>query len=147
VIKPHGLRGDVVVELVTDRSERLDPGAVLHTDRGPLTVDRSRPYGGRHVVTFVGVVDRDGAEAIRGLVLRAARLDDPDALWVHELLGAEIVLPDGTRVGRVDAVEASGADDLLLLDNGAVVPVGFAQGWDDHHRLVIDPPDGLLDLR
>ncbi len=137
----------MVVELVTDRSERLDPGAVLHTDRGPLTVDRSRAHGGRHVVTFVGVVDRDGAESIRGLVLRAARLDDPDALWVHELLGAEIVLPDGTGVGRVDAVEASGADDLLLLDSGAVVPVGFAQGWDDRHRLVIDPPDGLLDLR
>jgi len=146
VVKPHGVRGDVVVDLVTDRSERLEPGAVLHTDRGPLTVELSRPHGGRHVVSFVGVADRAGAEAMRGLVLRAPGLDDPDALWVHELIGAETVLPDGTPVGRIEAVEASGADDLLLLETGAVVPIGFARGWDGRRRLVIDPPAGLLDL-
>ena len=146
VVKPHGLRGEVVVDLVTDRGERLDPGSVLQTERGPLTVERSRPHGGRHVVTFDGVADRDGAEALRGLVLRAERLDDPDALWVHELIGAEAVLPDGTPVGRVEAVEATRADDLLVLDGGALVPVAFVVGWDERRRLVIDPPDGLLDL-
>jgi 16S rRNA processing protein RimM len=134
------------VQLVTDRSERLDPGAVLETDAGPLTVERSRPHGGRYVVAFDGITDRDGAESIRGLVLRAPALDDPDALWVHELIGAEVVRPDGSPVGRITVVEASGADDLLVLDTGALIPVGFAQGWDDHRRLVIDPPAGLLDL-
>jgi 16S rRNA processing protein RimM len=101
------------------------------------------------VVHFVGVDDRDGAEGIRGLALRAPALDDPDALWVHELIGAEAVLPSGAPVGVITAVEASGADDLLLLDTGVVVPVGFARGWADsreHRRLVIDPPEGLLDL-
>jgi 16S rRNA processing protein RimM len=135
-----------VVELVTDRVERLDPGTTLDTDRGPLTVVQRRPHGGRHVVRFAGIDDRDRAESIRGLVLRAPGLDDPDALWVHELIGADVVRPDGSLVGRVDAVEASGADDLLLLDTGALVPVGFAVGWDENRRLVIDPPDGLLDL-
>jgi 16S rRNA processing protein RimM len=146
VVKPHGVRGDVIVELVTDRLERLDPGAALDTDRGPLTVVRTRPHGGRYVVTFAGVDDRDRAESIRGLVLRARGLNDPDALWVHELIGAEVVRSDGSPVGRVDAVEASGADDLLVLDTGALVPVGFARGWDERRRLVIDPPEGLFDL-
>lgn len=147
VVKPHGLRGEVVVELVTDRTERLDPGAVLESERGPLTVQRSRPQGGRFVVSFAGVIDRDGAEPLRGVVLLAPELDDPDALWVHQLIGADVVLPDGSPVGRIDTVEASGADDLLVLDTGALVPTGFARGWDTQRRLVIDPPPGLLDLR
>jgi 16S rRNA processing protein RimM len=134
------------VQLITDRSERLDPGAVLQSDAGPLTVERSRPHGARHVVAFAGITDRDGAESLRGLVLRAPALDDPDALWVHELIGAEVVRPDGGLVGRVTVVEASGADDLLVLDTGALIPIGFVVGWDDHRRLVIDPPEGLLDL-
>jgi 16S rRNA processing protein RimM len=98
-------------------------------------------------VAFAGVTDRDGAEALRGAVLRAPVLDDPEALWVHELIGAEAVLPDGVPVGRIESVEASGAGDLLMLDTGALVPIGFAVGWDDQGRLVIEPPAGLLDLR
>jgi 16S rRNA processing protein RimM len=146
VVKPHGLRGEVVVELVTDRTERLDPGSVLETMSGTLTVARSRPYAGRFIVAFAEVADRDGADALRGAALRASRIDDPDALWVDELIGAEVVLPDGRLAGRVQSVEASGADDLLVLDNHVLVPAGFAVGWDDSGRLVIDPPAGLLDL-
>jgi 16S rRNA processing protein RimM len=146
VVKPHGLRGEVVVELVTDRTERLDPGSVLEVATGHLTVERSRPYAGRFIVAFAEVADRDGADALRGVTLRAGRLDDPDALWVDELIGAEVVLPDGRTAGRVESVEASAADDLLVLDNGILVPAAFAVGWDGQRRLVIDPPVGLFDL-
>jgi 16S rRNA processing protein RimM len=146
VVKPHGVHGEVVVELVTDRTERLDPGSVLDAHPGRLTVEHSRPYAGRFIVSFVGVTDRDGADALRGVVLRAGRLDDPDALWVDELIGSEVVLTDGTPAGRVAAVEASAADDLIVLDTGALVPAGFAVGWDERRRLVIDPPAGLFDL-
>ena len=143
--RPHGLAGEVVVGLSTDRVERLEPGTTLETDRGPLVVQRSRPHGGRYVVAFAGIADREAAESLRGLLLRAPGIDDPQALWVHELIGAEAVLVDGTVAGRIEAVEASGADDLLVLDTGALVPAGFAVGWDDDRRLVIDPPPGLLD--
>jgi 16S rRNA processing protein RimM len=146
IVKPHGLRGELVVTLVTDRTERLDPGSVLESDRGPLTVVSSRPHQGRFVVRFEEVPDRDRAEDMRGLALLAPPIDDPDALWVHELIGAQVVLVDGRPAGTVTAVEASGADDLLLLDSGAVVPVGFSRGWDEQRRLVIDPPAGLLEL-
>ncbi|MGH9246735.1 MAG: ribosome maturation factor RimM [Acidimicrobiales bacterium] len=146
ILKPHGLRGEVVVELVTDRTERLAPGSRLETDKGRLTVDSSRPYQGRYIVRFDEVGDRDAADEARGLVLRAEPIDDPDALWVHELLGATVVLPGGESAGVVTTVEASAADDLLVLDTGAVVPVTFVRGWDADRRLVIDPPVGLLDL-
>ena len=86
VAKPHGLRGEVVVALTTNRPERVAEGTVLHTEQGPLTITASRPYQNRYIVRFAGVDTREAADAIHGLVLSAEPLEDPDALWVHELL-------------------------------------------------------------
>lgn len=144
MVKPHGLRGEVIVELVTNRTERLAPGTVLDTDGGPLEVLRSGRHQHRWIVAFAGVADREGAEALRGTVLRAEALDDPDALWVHELVGAQVVDVAGSAHGTVVAVEANPASDLLVLDGGALVPLRFVVSSGDG-RVVVDPPAGLLD--
>ena len=133
------------MRLVTNRTERLDPGSVLQTKRGPMTVVSSRPHQGHWIVLFDGVPDRTAAEGLRNLVLLAEPLDDPDALWVHELVGCTVVDQEGAEHGVVTAVEANPASDLLVLESGALVPLRFvterAPG-----RVVIDPPEGLLDL-
>ncbi len=144
VVKPHGLRGEVIVDLVTDRTERLAPGSVLSTPSGELRVARSAPHKHRWIVAFDGVGDHDGAEALRGAVLSAEPLDDPGALWVHELVGKEVVGVDGRRHGTVASVEANPASDLLVLDAGALVPLRFVVA-SEAGRVVIDPPEGLLD--
>ncbi len=99
IVKPHGLRGEVVVELVTNREERVAPGTVLRGGERELEVVRARPFSatgaGRWIVTFRGVEDLSAAEALRDAVLSAPPLDDPDAFWVHELIGA-----DGRRGDR-----------------------------------------------
>ena len=145
ITKTHGVRGDVLVQLTTERTERLDPGTVLHTDRGDLTVERSSPHKDRWIVHFAGLDVREDADTWRGVLLRAEALDDEDdELWVHELIGSTVSLPDGTAVGTVAEVQANPAADLLVLDSGALVPVVFiteqAAG-----RVTIDPPAGLLD--
>jgi 16S rRNA processing protein RimM len=145
IAKPHGIRGEVSVVLTTGRLERLAPGAVLRTRRGPLEVVSSRPHQGAHLVAFAGVADRNGADELRGLVLHAEPLDDPDELWVHDLVGRLVVEPDGTARGRVTALEANPASDLLVLDSGALVPLRFVVETTDE-RLVVDVPDGLFDL-
>jgi len=144
IVRAHGIAGEVIVDLSTDRSERLAPGAEVHRDGRRLVVTSSRPHQHRWIVAFDGVADRDAAEALRG-VLTADALDDPEALWVHEAIGAEVVTPDGVTHGRVVAVEANPAHDLLVLESGALVPVVFVVGWDGDRRLRIEPPDGLLD--
>ncbi len=146
--RAHGLRGEVVVHLLTSETEaRLEQGSVLTTDRGTtLTVAAARPHQGKWLVAFDGVATREAAESLRGVELRAEALDDPDALWVHELVGAAVVDTAGSPCGTVAAVLANPADDLLELDGGALVPVTFVVGWDEERRLVIDPPDGLLEL-
>jgi 16S rRNA processing protein RimM len=146
ITKAHGVRGEVLVALSSDRTERLDPGSVLQTERGPLTVISSSRHHDRWIVSFEGLTDRDHTEAWRGVVLKAEAVDDDDdALWVHELVGARVVLVDGTAVGTVTEVEANPASDLLVLDSGALVPVVFITERRPG-ALTIDPPDGLFDL-
>jgi 16S rRNA processing protein RimM len=144
VVKPHGLRGDVIVSLVTNRTERLDPGTVLDAGERTLEVVRSSQHKGRWIVTFHGVNSIDDAEALRDVVLSAEPLDDPDALWVHELHGALVVETDGTERGTVTAVQANPASDLLVLDTGALVPLRFVVEH-ANGRVVVDVPEGLFD--
>jgi 16S rRNA processing protein RimM len=145
ISRPHGLRGEVLVSLTTDRVERLAPGAVLASDRGELVVSAARPHQDRWIVSFAGHSTREAADELRGLTLRAEPLDDPDELWVHDMVGADVVTPDGAAVGRCAAVVANPAADLIELDSGALVPVVFVV---DHGpgRITIDPPDGLFEL-
>ena len=146
IVKAHGIRGEVIVDLVSNRPERrLAAGSVLSSERGDLEVRTATPHQGRWIVAFDGIPDRNAAETYRGVVLSAEPLDDEDdALWVHELVGAEVLDLAGRSYGAVEAVEANPASDLLVLSGERLVPLVFvvvkAPG-----RVVIDPPPGLLD--
>jgi 16S rRNA processing protein RimM len=148
--RAHGLRGEVAVRFTSNRPERAEPGAVLHAGDRPLVVATSRPHQDRVLVRFEGIDDRTAAEALQGLELTAAPLGDEvelgdDELWVHEIVGAEVRDRAGDVIGRVAAVEANPAHDLLVLDGGALVPMVFVVEQRDG-VVVIDPPDGLFDL-
>lgn len=146
IAKAHGLRGEVVVALTTDVTERVAPGFELQTDSGPLRVRSSRPHQHRWIVQFEGVETREAAESLHSTVLRAEPIEDLDALWVHELIGAEVRTPDGRSWGRVTEVEANPASDLLVLEDGTLVPEVFVSDASALPEvLVIDPPPGLLE--
>ncbi|MCU1489965.1 MAG: rimM [Acidimicrobiaceae bacterium] len=148
VMKSHGLRGELVVDLVTNRGGRLDPGTVLTAaaPQGPrqLTVVASRPFVERHLVFFEGVENREDADALRGVELYAEPVEDPDALFVHELIGSKVVEVDGTERGTVTAVEANPASDLLVLDGGFLVPLRFVVERSPG-RLTVEVPEGLFE--
>jgi 16S rRNA processing protein RimM len=72
--------------------------------------------------------------------------DDPDELWVHALIGKQVVETDGTRRGVVESVQANPASDLLVLDSGALVPLRFMISRNESDELVVDVPDGLFEL-
>jgi len=159
--RARGVRGDVFVEPWTDDpDDRFAPGSVLATDppeAGPLTLDTVSTGGGKLVVHFRGVDDRDAAARLAGvrLVMPAAArpaLDDPDDYYDTDLVGLAAVSTDGEEYGPVlDVVHAGGADYLVLDIAGrerlvpfvaAIVPtVDLPAG-----RVVIDPPEGLFEL-
>jgi 16S rRNA processing protein RimM len=145
IAKPHGLAGEVVVSLITNRTERLAPGSSFSTLSGlVLTVGSSRPFQKRWIVAFEGVSDRDTAEHLRGTALLAEPVDEPDAFWVHELVGAVVEDAVGTRLGTIASLVANPASDLLELEDGSLIPLVFvidqAPG-----RVVVDIPEGLIE--
>ena len=155
--KPHGLRGEIALELRTDiPDERLADGAVLETvpaSAGPLTVEYTRTAGDRWYAAFVEIPDRSAAENARGveLVVDAEDSDEEDAWYPHELVGLRAELADGTVVGTVKGLEHLPAHDMLVvLETGgvrtlvpfvrAIVPTVDVAGG----RVVLTPPGGLL---
>ena len=148
-MRPHGLKGQVVVELWTNREERMEIGSALCCQGGTLLVVRSTRMsdtGGqqRWLVSFEGLSQREEAEALRDAVLQARPLDDPAALWVDELVGAEVFSSDGTRLGMVEAVEFNPASDLLVLGGGRLIPLGFVTSAGEG-RVNVEIPAGLFE--
>ncbi len=146
ITRPHGVRGDVNVLLTTNRAERLAKGAVLSTPDGPLKVLSSRPHKNGFIVRFAGLDDRTSAEDLSGTILSAEPIDDPEELWVHELVGAMVVDQDNNQRGCVTRLLENPASDLMELDSGALVPVQFVVSHIANETIRVDVPDGLFDL-
>ncbi len=160
--KPHGIRGELTVEVRTDAPEiRFAPGSVLATDParvGPITVEAVRWHSGRLLLRVEGVHDRTQAEGLRGAVLRADVPDDevpedPEEFFDHQLRGLAVVTADGTAIGVVDDVVHLPSQDLLSVkrDAGREVLVPFVMeivtGIDvEAGRVTVELPEGLLDL-
>jgi 16S rRNA processing protein RimM len=166
--KPHGLRGEVTVQLHTDVPERrLAVGAVLATEAEAgsgvpraLTVRSTRVHRGIWLVGFEEVPDRTGAESLRGtrLVIDGADEDpaaelDEDAFTEDELAGLAVVDTAGVVLGEVVGLDLGAAQDRLVvrLADGrealvpfvtAIVPTVDVEGG----HVVLDAPPGLLDL-
>jgi 16S rRNA processing protein RimM len=147
VTKAHGLKGEVVVDLVSDYPEvRLAPGSRLWSGDQELVVRSSRPFQKRWLVQVEGVRDRTEAERLAGRTLTAEPMEDPEALWVHQLIGSRVVEQgSGAERGRVVAVIANPAHELLELESGALVPIVFVQSCEDGVTR-ITPPEGLFDV-
>ncbi len=143
--KAHGLRGEVVVDFFTDRlDERATPGAELWSDGRRLEIETVRPHQKKWLVGFVGIHDRNQAEALRGKLLEAVAIDDPDALFVHDLIDKKLIDQDGNDHGPIVAVVENPASDLLELADGRLVPLTFVTETDSETVRVSVPP-GLLD--
>ncbi|MGW5558028.1 ribosome maturation factor RimM [Micromonospora sp. NPDC003944] len=137
--KPHGVRGEVTVEVRTDEPEaRFAPGTVLRTEPGAtpppstdqpgvpfrvpaeLTIEEARFHQGRMLVAFDGILDRNTAEALRGTLLvvdsaDVAPPDDPEEFHDHQLVGLAVVTPAGERLGEVARIDHAPSSDLLVL--------------------------------
>ena len=147
--RAHGVRGDLFIDLTTDRTERVAVGARLHIRGEWYSVVQTHHASNRWRVHLDGVDDRNVAQALTGSLIYAEPIDDADALWVHQLIGATVVDTDGAERGRCVSVVDNPAADLLELDSGALVPANFVIGVDteaDPAVVTIDPPDGLFEL-
>ena len=158
VSRPHGLRGEVVVEPESDVEERFEPGSTMRLGRGGRRVEvaDSRPFGDRLLVRFAGFEDRTAVEAIRGLELTIERGQVPRApagsFYHFELL--DCACHDATlgELGTVRALHEDGGGLLLEVEQGerrVLVPFvdAFVIRIDvPGRRIDLDLPPGLVDV-
>jgi 16S rRNA processing protein RimM len=169
VRKAHGIRGEVVVEPITDAPDavfasgrRVFAGTAtgdLTPSRTELHVASSRPFNDGFLVAFAEVPDRTVAETWRGryLLVPAEELPAPgdDEVYIHELPGMRVELESGEVIGVVDATydlpqglaidvrraaPRDGETVLLLFDERTIASVDR-----DARRIVVTPPEGLLE--
>ncbi len=167
VRKAHGIRGELVVEPITDAPDAIfapgrrvlvgTPAGDVSPDRRELHVSAVRPMGEGLLVHFDEIPDRTAAELWRGryFLVPAEEVPPPadDEVYVHELLGMRVVLVTGEAVGDVrevyelpqglaiDVTRAAGTGTVMVPFDERVVT-----GVDRDARVItIDPPAGLLD--
>jgi 16S rRNA processing protein RimM len=119
ITKPHGLRGEVAVEVRSDNPERFAEGARLFLEDGrELSVARSHRHGSRLLLTFAGVADRTGAEALHGRLLVVPESWLPELpegeFWPHQLEGCVVVTGSGRELGTIVEIVANPANDLWV---------------------------------
>ncbi|GAA1474909.1 Ribosome maturation factor RimM [Corynebacterium felinum] len=160
VVKSHGIKGEVAVEITTDEPEiRFAVGEVLKGKQGKkehsLTIAAARVHQGRLLIKFEEVPDRTTADTLRGTQFWAPPLeleDEEEGFYDHELEGLK-VLRDGEVIGEVTGVmhgpageilevELKGGKEVLIPFVHDIVPeVDLEQG-----TCTITPPEGLLEL-
>jgi 16S rRNA processing protein RimM len=160
IVKPHGLKGEVVVEVLTDFPERFSEGLRVRLSGGAheareVRIAAVRSHQGRLLLTFEGISDVSMAETLRTAELSVSARDvapRPEGFVYHwEIEGALAVDAAGTELGRVtDLVDAAGRPLLVLQTARGARDVPFARpivvSVDvAKRRVVLDPPPGLLD--
>jgi len=124
--KPHGIKGEVNVMLLTDYPDSILKGSVLFLDEGcteEITVENIRTVmaKGRQtaVIKFAGIADRDDAGGLRGRELFRSSQDSPELesgqFWADDLEGCSVYLADNTELGTVEKVDMLPANDNLLI--------------------------------
>lgn len=161
VARSHGNKGQVILNSASDFAEdRFRVGARLFAGRGQGTFDALevtsvRFQQGRPIVGFAGFETIDDAERLAGAELRIPAEEQAPlpagSYYHHQLIGCEVVTPDGERIGQVSDVQGSGdATRLIVKGRRAEVMIPFAVDFCDvdvaGRRIVVTPPEGLLEV-
>ena len=162
IARPHGLRGEVRVTPLTDHPERFErlTACVLwdatRNEREPCRITTARRQGDAVLVAIDGYASVDAARALVGRLIAVPRNEalppPPGSFYPWQLAGARVTTEDGQLVGRLARIEHSTGHDLWVVEHDGrehlipavpeiVIDVDVAAG-----RVVIRPPDGLLDL-
>jgi len=161
IVKAVGLKGELKLYPLLDFFEPLlDTAFLVWADGQPATVHGHRQAGSCLAVRTREANSRDGAEALVGRTLGfmsdsylSETFPRPTGGLPFRWLGRNVVLTDGSPVGEVDEVRLGGGQLILVIDSEkgqilvpAVAPILQVEDGLEGD-LVIDPPEGLLDVQ
>ena len=162
IARAHGIRGQVVVDPVTDfPDDRFKAGSIVFYRKGdaiePLTITAARIHRGRPIIGVAGVETMTAAEELAGTELRinvdALQPLPPGSFYQHDLVGCLVETTEGMAIGTVASVEGAGVGSRLVIPgaNGGEILIPLAAeivvGVNlDARTIVVQPPEGLLDV-
>ena len=161
IARPQGVRGEVIADLLTDFPERFSKLSAVTVKKAngelvTLQLQTSRLHKGRVVLKFAGFEDMNSAEALRDarLLITADQLVKlpKDSFYDFDLVDCDIITADGQALGKVTGVQHFGAAPLLVVKDGDrehLIPLASSICTDVNvaqKRIIVDPPEGLLDL-
>jgi 16S rRNA processing protein RimM len=161
IARPQGVRGEVIADLLTDFPERFSKLSAVTVKKAngelvTLQLQTSRLHKGRVVLKFAGFDDMNSAEALRDarLLITADQLVKlpKDSFYDFDLVDCDIITADGQALGKVTGVQHFGAAPLLVVKDGDrehLIPLASSICTDVNvaqKRIIVDPPEGLLDL-
>ena len=161
IARPQGIRGEVIADLLTDFPERFSKLSAVTVKKASgelatLQLQQARLHNGRVVLKFSGIDDMNSAETLRGarVLITADQLVKlpKDSFYEFDLVDCEVVTADGQFLGKVTGVQRFGAAPLQVVNDGGrehLIPLASSICTDVNvaqKRVVVDPPEGLLDL-
>lgn len=161
IARTRGLRGEVVADLLTDFPERFDGlegvTAVLPSgEKRELKIEKFFLQKGRIVLKFAGIDSIETAETLRDAEVCVDEADavdlDEDEYFDWELEGCEVETVEGEKLGTVREVMRTGGTEVLLVDGAEkelMIPFAEAICVEvdvEGKRIVVDPPEGLLEF-
>lgn len=121
IVGPHGLGGEVKVEIHTDNQHRFDAGnqVLVGAELELAEIATSRPHRGMQLVRFEEIQNREEAESLRGEWLyipdEAAMELDEQSHWVHQIVGLKVVSEEDGELGTISEVIFTGANDVYVV--------------------------------
>ncbi|MFW5748718.1 MAG: ribosome maturation factor RimM [Chloroflexota bacterium] len=162
ILRPHGVRGEVRMRVLTDYPERIAELDHVYLGRGPddtkaesVRVADMRMHKGYGLVRFKGVTNRNDAELLRGLYVMVRTEDavplDEDEVYLYQLIGMTVRTEDGAELGTLVEVLETGANDVYIVQSKrygeVLIPAideTIIETDTDSNTMTVSLPEGLL---
>jgi 16S rRNA processing protein RimM len=161
IVRPRGLRGEVIADVLTDFPDRFANlkdviGVREDGTRSDLKIEGFFFQKERIVLRFAGVDSIELAEGLRNIEIcipesSAAELEE-DEFFDWQLAGCEVTTVEGTRIGTVREIMRTGGTEILVVEEGdREILIPFAEAICpevdiENKRILVDPPEGLLEF-
>lgn len=160
LVKPRGLKGEIVADILTDFPERFDwlekvTALMPDASRRELKIQDHWFQAGRVVLKFENIDTIESAEKLRNAEICVAEDDAvelaSDEFYDWQLEGCNVRTVEGNEIGKVRELMRTGAAEILVVDGEKEYLIPFAEAIcpvvDIENKLiVIDPPEGLLEF-
>jgi 16S rRNA processing protein RimM len=121
--RPHGIRGEIVMTVLTDFPELISPGKKVFVGEQhyPYLVKTTRWHGADLLVSLEELPDRTAVEIFRNIMVYMKAEDIPDLpegdYYIHQLVGLEVITDQDQILGTIKEIIITGANDVYLIES------------------------------